>query len=171
MLMSSQQKQQRKGIEPRQLIRNVEANDVLLGRGNHVHNPGNAKFRTIVLSRSIEYWSCNNNVTKDAIAHQIIDQISSLGGRFLRKMKNTSKSQKRIDDAAAGATGHTNDESTSLVAESWEIADMETVLVKVKQTFRDFTASAKKRTAVTSQPVSSQLDLPLYSLQIGRAHV
>lgn len=158
MLMSSQQQQQRKGINPRQLVTIIEGNDVLLGRGNHVHNPGNAKFRMLVLSRSVEYWSCNNNVTKDAIARQIIDQISSSGGRFLRKLKNAPKRQPIDEEAVASSTV---DAPTSDI---WELADMETILVKVKQTFRDFTASAKKRTASTSLPVSSQHAVPLSSL-------
>ena len=152
MLMSSQQQ---KGVEPRQFVVIVEENDVLLGRGNHVHNPGNAKFRMLVLARSVEYWSCNNNVTKDAIARQIIDLISSLGGRFLRKLKKSAKNLNQLEQTAAGSAS-TVDESTSLESDVWELADMETILVKVKQTFRDFTASAKKRTTSTSLTVTSQ---------------
>ena len=159
-----QQQQQRKGIEPQQCITIIEANDVLLGRGNHVHNPGNAKFRMLVLSRSVEYWSCNNNVTKDGIARQIIDQISSLGGRFLRKLKKAAKGEKRPDDTAAASSERTIDESMVLTSDVWELADMETILVKVKQTFRDFTASAKKKTASSSLPVRSQQTVSLSSL-------
>ena len=148
---------QRVGVEPRQLVTNVEANDVLLGRGNHVHNPGNAKFRMIVLSRSHEYWSCNNNVTKDSIAREIIDQITSQGGRFLRKIKNASIGAGGVHCAAA-ASGSNFDESTSSESNIWEIADMETILVKVKQTFRDFTAAAKKKSPASSlHPERSQL--------------
>jgi hypothetical protein len=146
---------QRVGVEPRQLVTNVAANDVLLGRGNHVHNPGNAKFRMMVLSRSHEYWSCNNNVTKDSIAREIIDQITSQGGRFLRKIKNASIGAGGVLVAEA-ASGSNFDEPSSSESNVWEIADMETILVKVKQTFRDFTASAKKKSQTSTSSLLTE---------------
>jgi hypothetical protein len=146
--MSSQQPQQggttQRAQQQQQYITAIEPNDVLLGRGNHVHNPGNEKFRKIVLARSVEYWSCNNNVTKDTIARQIVDTIISSHGRFLRKAKIESKG-----GDAADAAGTTSDDATSISSDLWVVADMETILIKVKQTFRDFTASAKKRKAAS----------------------
>jgi hypothetical protein len=120
----------------------VGPNDVLLGRGNRLHKCGNEKFRNLVRSRSLEYWSCNDNVVKDNIARQIIDAVISQQGRFLRKVKHCSEGTNSSESAAtpAGDSG-----VPAPVREQWEVADTETVLIKIKQTFRDFTASNKKR--------------------------
>ena len=116
----------------------VGPNDVILGRGNHLSNAGNEKFLDLVRSRSMEYWSCSDNADKDNIARQVIDTVQSLGGRFLRsvadKPRNVNSSKKETTNTTK-STGH------------WEIASHHTILIKVKQTFRDLTASAKKRTA------------------------
>lgn len=108
----------------RQLVSYTTHNDVLLGRGNHVNNMGNLQFRKLVQARSEEYCSCDNKPAKDAIARLIVDSVALLGGRFLRKVAQNSAS----------------DSVTPL----WEIADSETVLIKVKQTFRDHTAAIRK---------------------------
>jgi hypothetical protein len=103
------------------VITSIEPNDVVLGRGNHIHIDGNTQFRQLVHARSTEYWSCQDNFAKDLIARQIVDTVTSRGGRFLRRVR------------ASGAE------------EQWELANKETVLVKVKQTFRDFSASHRKQ--------------------------
>ena len=143
----------------------IGPNDVLLGRGNHLHNSGNEKFRSLVRSRSLEYWSCNDNVVKDDIARQIVDSVTSQQGRFLRKVKNNS-----VGTACTGTAVSTSRDSGDLVpTEQWEVADTETVLVKIKQTFRDFTASNKKRnidSACKTSPVSPS-DGPINLQQVS----
>ena len=124
-------------------------NDVLLGRGNHFQNSGNEKFRSLVRSRSIEYCSCDDNIVKDNIARQIVDSVASQHGRFLRKVKIKSKG-----NDSAGAAVSARDSSVLVPNEQWEVADTETVLVKIKQTFRDFTASDKKRIGATGYKTS-----------------
>jgi hypothetical protein len=151
--MSSRRQEQRRLSSQNQLVTSIRPTDVLLGRGNHVKNPGSEKFRNLVLSRSIEYWSCNNNITKDIIARQIIDEVSSLGGRFLRKIKKESTHD--VPDGGPPGAGDKTSNTKSESTEEWETADMETILVKVKQTFRDFTASAKKKSAAFSAATSS----------------
>jgi hypothetical protein len=103
------------------VINSIEPDDVVLGRGNHIHIDGNTKFRQLVHARSKEYWSCQDNFAKDLIARQIVETVTSRGGRFLRKVR------------------------TSGEEDQWELANKETVLVKVKQTFRDFSASHRKQ--------------------------
>jgi hypothetical protein len=122
------------------IVSSIGPNDVLLGRGNHIHRDGNARFRTLVLARSIEYWSCNDNFTKDTIAREIVDTVTSLGGRFLRKVKT-----QQCNDAVGDPTSANPSDKTP--PEQWEVADKETILIKVKQTCRDFAASARKKTA------------------------
>jgi hypothetical protein len=118
----------------------VGPNDVILGRGNHLSNSGNEKFRDLVRSRSIEYWSCSDNLEKDSIARQVADTVRSLGGRFLR----SAESKVRNNDASSKSRGTAN---TTKSETRWEIASSPTVLLKIKQTFRDLTASVKKRSA------------------------
>ena len=142
----------------------IGPNDVLLGRGNHLHNSGNEKFRSLVRSRSIEYWSCKDNVIKDNIARQIVDSVASQQGRFLRKVKKKS----RVTDSS-GAAACVSDSGVAVPTEHWEVADTETVLVKIKQTFRDFIASHKKRTGTSihkTNPLPS-LDGSLHMPQIS----
>lgn len=144
----------------------IGPNDVLLGRGNHLHNSGNEKFRSLVRSRSIEYWSCNDNVMKDNIARQIVDAVTSQQGRFLRKMKKSSQGT----DSDSAVVVARDSSGTSVPNEQWEVADIETVLVKIKQTFRDFTASNKRRTGVsaykTYAPPSTDAPLNLQHMSI-----
>ena len=122
----------------------IGPNDVLLGRGNHLHNSGNGIFRNLVHSRSREYWSCNDTGMKHCIALQIVDSVTSQQGRFLRRVKISSRGTN------PGALLPFSDLNVSVPAELWEVADTETVLVKIKQTFRDFTASKKKREGASS---------------------
>ena len=128
----------------------IGPNDVLLGRGNHFQNSGNEKFRSLVRSRSIEYCSCDDNIVKDNIARQIVDSVASQQGRFLRKVKQKLKG----NDSGGAKAVSAGDSGTSVPNEQWEVADTETVLVKIKQTFRDFTASDKKRTGATRYKTS-----------------
>jgi hypothetical protein len=133
------------GSERNQRITSIQQNDVLLGRGNHVHNPGNEKFRSRVRARSEEYWSCSDNAVKDSIARQIIDDVVSQKGRFLRKVKiHPPRNVVILSSSDGGATP-----DTTTPFEYWEIPDMETILIKVKQTFRDFSASNRKRAAAS----------------------
>ena len=133
----------------------IGPNDVLLGRGNHLHICGNERFRSLVRSRSVEYWSCNDNVMKDNIARQIVDSITAQHGRFLRKVKKTPSSVTN----PGGDTASARDSSVAVPTEQWEVADTETILVKVKQTFRDFTASNKKKAGASAHMKQS---LPSY---------
>ena len=128
----------------------IGPNDVLLGRGNHFQNSGNEKFRSLVRSRSVEYCSCDDNIVKDNIARQIIDSVASQQGRFLRKVKQKFKG----NDSGGAKAVSAGDSGASVPKEQWEVADTETVLVKIKQTFRDFTASDKKRTCATRYKTS-----------------
>jgi hypothetical protein len=112
--MSSRRQEQRRLSSQNHLVTSIGPTDVLLGRGNHVHNPGSEKFRNLVLSRSIEYWSCNNNITKDIIARQIIDEVSALGGRFLRKIKNQSTHDTHAHDGEPSGEGDKTDGNTSV---------------------------------------------------------
>ena len=125
-------------------------NDVILGRGNHLGKAGNEKFLEIVRTRSMEYWFCIKNTDKDAIARQVVDTIKSLGGGFLR---NNADNNHIIDSSKKSAPNISN----SAVVK-WEIASTHTILTKVKQTFRDLKASAKKRTA-SSRANKDQADL------------
>jgi hypothetical protein len=140
-----------------QLVSSIEANDVVLGRGNHAHIDGNTKFRNLVRARSIEYWSCKDNFSKDIIARQIVDTVASLGGRFLNRVKPQQSSNIVADASAA-----TNSDTAS--SDQWEVADKEIVLIKVKQTFRDFTASSRKKTAsvasCTNREVTNAISSP-----------
>jgi hypothetical protein len=109
-------------------------NDVLFGRGKEVNNhEGNVRFRMFAQERLIEYSSCKNKRTKDAIARQIVEAVDGLGGRFLRKAV----------------------QETCLADEPlpWMIVDEEAVLSKVKQTFRDLMAASRRQSIARAPTV------------------
>jgi hypothetical protein len=129
-------------------------NDVLFGRGNTVNNhEGNIRFRMLALERLIEYSSCRNNRTKNAIARQIVDGVARLGGRFLRK--------------AGVEENSPTDEPLG-----WMIVDEEAVLAKVKQTFRDHMAESRRRQAIARAQPPGALALELSTAeQIFQDHM
>jgi hypothetical protein len=133
--------------EPQHFVITPERNDILLGRGYYHRHDGNTNFRALVRSRSIEYWSCKDQANKHAIVRQIIDNVTSSGFRFLSKVRIRGN----CDDA--DDVRRTAGVSTS--SDKWELADKNTVLIKVKQTFRDFTASAKKQTTAARNITAS----------------
>ena len=90
--------------------------DVLLGRGNHVnYRPGNVRFRKLAEEKSLAYASANTQANKDAMAAQLIDEVTKHGGRFLRQVKTLSADD---DDV-------------------WEEVTGKLVSTKVKQSMRD----------------------------------
>ena len=90
--------------------------DVLLGRGNHVnYRPGNVRFRKLAEEKSLAYASANTKANKDAIAAELMDEVTKRGGRFLRQVKTLSEDD---DDV-------------------WEEVTGKPVSTKVKQSMRD----------------------------------
>jgi hypothetical protein len=111
--------------QKRLLIDSLNPHDVVLGRGQHVKHEGNTSFRTLVRSRAAEYHVCCKN-SKDLIAREIVRVVEDLGGRFVRR------------------TECSEDASTMVKRSTWELADRSNVLVKVKQTFRDYSVMQRK---------------------------
>jgi len=73
------------------LIKNPNPQDVLCGRGAPVtFHPGNATFRDLIERSQAEYL-CAKRSDKPQIATFILDEIKSLGGRFLKKSRDRTK--------------------------------------------------------------------------------
>ena len=97
--------------------------DILLGRGAPIiKHPGNVRFRELVRSRKAEYRRTSQNTGKDLIARELMQEIASRNGRFLRQIDT-------IEEALALGVPEG--------VKAWRIADDEVVLQKVKQTLRD----------------------------------
>lgn len=111
--------------EKPKLVLTTNAHDVLLGRGNQVNGrPGNTQFRELAQGRALEYSNCDSKLEKDAIARQLVKEIHSKGGRFLRTVVAENREGEQIP--------------------AYQIVDMETTLTKAKQTLRDNAAAIKR---------------------------
>jgi hypothetical protein len=105
------------------VIREIGANDVVMGRGAFaVRNEGNVRFGRILSELKAEYQVTNNRRTKDTIARQAVHQVYQNQGRFLR----------RLDDP---------DEMSSLGVgldeAAFVLADDDSILLKAKQSLRE----------------------------------
>jgi hypothetical protein len=71
------------------LIRILNQNDVLTGRGNGPNDfVGNLNFRSSVEARKEDYRAAHKNKAKQKIAREIMDQIHDVGGRFLKEIES-----------------------------------------------------------------------------------
>lgn len=60
--------------------------DVLLGRGrSHCHHRGNQRFQSLLEEYAPRYNATNSRIQKGHIAQQLIAQVQSNGGHFLRR--------------------------------------------------------------------------------------
>lgn len=74
-----------------QIVKEPTENDVKAGRGNGTNrHPGNLYFRTIVEKQKSAYTSSTGDDEKRKIISDIIEQIESLNGRFLKEDTNSS---------------------------------------------------------------------------------
>jgi hypothetical protein len=140
----------------RQLVHSLNEHDVVLGRGQHVKHVGNDTFRNIVRARAVEYTSCCTKTGKDIIARQIVQAVRAQGGRFVKRI--------------SCATGEANlsDQQTEMLVDPmsavWEIVDETTVLIKVKQTFRDYSVVVRKSSGAPATAVAHQNPVPTIPL-------
>ncbi|KAG7369964.1 hypothetical protein IV203_027710 [Nitzschia inconspicua] len=132
---------ERNGIEkeqPEKETPGLNSNDVILGRGSGANlKKGNVKFRQMVWDKYNEEMAGGELTTMEAIAavkvkvaNDVLDEIKSRGGRFLRKTlkaEGVSKSRPVEDSIISGGS------SGDIVYE--EVSDKE-ALEKIKQTLR-----------------------------------
>lgn len=72
----------------------VRPNDVLFGRGSGPNDhEGNIRFRELVAHRKDEYLATNHRQTKAKIAKEIVDQVFTVNGRFLKKLEGNELTQ------------------------------------------------------------------------------
>jgi hypothetical protein len=128
--MSTRRKATRLSISSHkeQDIHSLNPHDVVLGRGQHVKHTGNARFLRLVRSRAAKYHACTSKTSKDAIARQIVRVVEDLEGRFVKRSEAHSRT----------------------AAPVWVIADQAAVMIKVKQTFRDYSVVRRKAAASAS---------------------
>lgn len=99
------------------------AQDILCGRGAPVsEHVGNTALRDIVLKRQDEYIKATSRARKHVIATEICQEVSTLGGRFLRKSEYDG--------------------------DGWiVVTDQKQIVNKVKQLLRDMAPQARERRA------------------------
>jgi hypothetical protein len=101
-------------------VASLNSHDVLLGRGNGSnHYIGNQRFRALVEERKEEYISTGKQKPKSRIAKEVLDQIHSLGGRFLRRHEDKESVDSDIQEG------------------TWYVVDEKTALEKCKQALRE----------------------------------
>mmetsp|Transcript_5698 Transcript_5698/g.6590 ORF Transcript_5698/g.6590 Transcript_5698/m.6590 type:complete len:176 (+) Transcript_5698:64-591(+) len=87
--------------------------DVLFGRGTGVNRfPGNVRFRNIIHESKEEYRDLGLRTQKTQFSENIIDEVHSYGGRFLRRNEGSFD-------------------------EEWVVADRKKVREKVSQALRE----------------------------------
>jgi hypothetical protein len=108
---------------PSSIITQLSENDVLLGRGEpSILNEGNIRFRQLVQSRKLEYLDADKRKTKDWIARQVVQAISSKQGRFLRRIRSPVEAvQMGVPEGV----------------KAWVRAHEGTIIQKVKQALRN----------------------------------
>lgn len=127
-------------FEEKQFVTDINQYDVLTGRGSGPYEqPGNIHFREIVATRKVEYISLNPRDTKmkNQIAKEIIDEVRSKGGRFLRKIQVRNN-----DDGYL-----------------YEFVDEDTVMEKAKQALRQNRSGFIKNVMEQSNESSSAAGL------------
>lgn len=142
---------------------NLSRFDVLSGRGTGSYdNPGNHTFRQLCQKRKREYLSLNNRdiSNKNLIAKEIIEEVHSIGGRFLRIVRKEERGKDVI----------------TLFDTLFDYVDEDTVLEKTKQALRQnrtkFVAAIKalENPATTAEPpvpASSNPTLPAASVPVA----
>lgn len=111
--------------------------DVLLGRGNGVNlSTGNAAFRVLVDTYSQVFARASSSRQKREVAEQIIREIESKGGRFLRRI--TYKS----DDGT--------------LENGWEVVEPKLAKAKALQALRDRLVSSRREDGKEKGPKKSK---------------
>jgi len=94
-----------------------------LGRGAPiVNNPGNKRFRQLILKDKERYVTTSRHVMKEEIARNILNAVEERGGRFLRKLE--SESDRKRYNVPTGQN-------------AWMEANDATAMQKVKQALRE----------------------------------
>ena len=116
-----------------------------LGRGAPiVNNPGNARFRNLIIADREQYISTSRHVVKEEIARKILNAVEEKGGRFLRKIE--SDSERRRYNVAEGQN-------------AWVEASDAISIQKVKQALREHkSGEPRMRKRKQSSPGSEVLE-------------
>lgn len=103
------------------LITKLNDDDVLFGRGSGPNDhEGNIRFRALVSERKNEYLATNNRQAKAKIARQIVNEVLSKNGRFLKKA-----------EAAEAIRG-----GIPKGVDAWVLVDDKVTMEKAKQALR-----------------------------------
>jgi len=106
---------------------------------------GNQTFRALVRTRKTEYADAVRHQTKNEIARQIVDEIASRGGRFLRGIDDPTEAREL---------------GVPQGAKAWKIVKLSVAMEKAKQALRD-------KDPISSSPVAvmptSSLGVPLFA--------
>jgi hypothetical protein len=128
------------GGERPNYITEVKSTDILCGRGHKIiQHQGNRDFRDLVSTRKAEYVKTGRYKIKDQIARQIVDEIASRNGRFLRKDSSLDEAKKL---------------GVPKGVEAWVIAEDSISLEKTKQALRD--KEPAKTSASGSEAIESE---------------
>jgi len=106
---------------------------------------GNQTFRALVRTRKTEYADAVRHQTKNEIARQIVDEIASRGGRFLRGIDDPTEAREL---------------GVPQGAKAWKIVKLSVAMEKAKQALRDKDPISSFPAAV--MPTSS-LGVPLFA--------
>lgn len=125
--LQQQQQPLQHNLDPQQYVSELRPYDVLFGRGSGPNDhEGNIRFRQLVAERKPEYMATNHRMTKAKIAKEIVDQVFSVQGRFLKKVEAAELRQLGLVDGT----------------DVWEVVGDDTIMEKAKQALRQNTQKA-----------------------------
>lgn len=129
------------------IITELRAGDVLLGRGNGVtHHPGNIRFRALAEEREEDFDQAPPRV-RAMMAIELVNNVHDIGGRFLDRL-----TYKVNGDYETG----------------WEEVQPSVALDKAKQVLRDRVQIFRKRKKKESEAMKTSSSPPKKPKQIPR---
>jgi hypothetical protein len=115
-------------------------NDILMGRGKAAINyVGNQRYRALVRTRKEDYALSRRTYVKENIAREIFEEISHRGGRFLQLVEEAGAGGTTTAQHPASVAPDPLNKKRKMAKNSkvWMLVDVETAMVKIKQTLRD----------------------------------
>ena len=115
-------------LDSAEIITKLHPHDVILGRGAPLAEyEGNARLRKLAFEQHVKYLGAPCQSTKHAIALELMCQVEAEGGRYLRRIIESS--------------GESNEKKWTYT----RVTDRQELMIKIKQLLREVGPQAKQR--------------------------
>lgn len=113
-------------------VTDINNNDVLMGRGFHnAEFEGNKRWQVLVASRRGEYLKATSREARHRISEEVVQEVYTRGGRFIRRIITTEEAQEL---------------EVKTQAQAWRvIPPSKALFIKVKQLMRDVAEDTRQK--------------------------